>query len=756
MDNTNINEIEEVTEESSEVAEASENEATVTAVAEKIVDELNDDPETDEDLNEEKQIDEDTAAEERSSEDISNDATTDETTSRNNSVTWWVKALFVIALTLLVVSASLLSFIMVVSRDMAFELGSKKEFKRIEDSAVISKVCKVVNDNIDTYKLGTYNVNLRFFGFINQKMKVNVVDTKAPEVELYNLRVPMGTRLDAEMFVKKINDLTETEVYFKNKAPKTDKTGNQEIKLCVSDSSGNETLKIAKLAILGDTYSFVLEYGDDEYLNKIRGKYPDVTDNELSPIKIDEVGQYTVEFIRNDTYNVFNVFVNDTVPPEATVKSLVVRTGEVVEAKDLVVSVTDKSEVDISFKDEPDITTPGVYDVLLVFRDEYNNVAEVASKLAVCCIPTELVLEHGFTKYELNSKIFENIGAQTGILSLSTEFESIIVGDNTLTLAGDLGSLDLKLTVTDHKAPELVLKELRSYVGVEVAAKDFVRSCIDASSVEFSFVSIPSVNATGSFPVSIIAKDASGNSTEKQTYLHISKDTLPPVIYGVKNITVRSGGTVSYKNGVYAIDGVWGDVEVNVDSSKVNLNEQGSYAVVYSATDKSGNTATVTAYVTVTGVSYNTVYSMADQVLGSIVNNAMSDRDKAWAIYSWVTANFRYSTRTSYLMGNFVEGAYSGFTIRSGNCYIYYAVTSALLTRAGIENIEIQRNDPSNPHYWNLVKIDGSWYHLDTCPHFAGHKMTAFLLTDAQVKAYSQNEVAGYYSFDESKYPDTP
>ena len=199
-----------------------------------------------------------------------------------------------------------------------------------------------------------------------------------------------------------------------------------------------------------------------------------------------------------------------------------------------------------------------------------------------------------------------------------------------------------------------------------------------------------------------------------------------------------------------------GDVDVNVDSSKVNLNAQGTYVVTYTATDSSGNTATAKAYVTVTGISYDTIYSMADRILASIINDSMSDRDKAWAIYSWVTSNFRYSTRTSYLMGNFVEGAYSGFTIKSGNCYIYYAVTSTLLTRAGIENIEIQRNNPSNPHYWNLVKIDGAWYHLDTCPHYAGHKMTAFLLTDAEVKAYSLNEVAGYYSFDESKYPDTP
>ena len=150
LDKTNINELEKVTEGTGEASESSEVEVTVTEAAERIIDELNDESETDEALNEEIQIDEDTAAEERSSEDISNDATTDETTSRMNCVTWWVKAFFVVALALLVVSASLLSFIMVVSRDMSFELGSPKCFDRIEDSAIVSRLCKVVNDNIES------------------------------------------------------------------------------------------------------------------------------------------------------------------------------------------------------------------------------------------------------------------------------------------------------------------------------------------------------------------------------------------------------------------------------------------------------------------------------------------------------------------------------------------------------------------------------------------------------------------------------
>lgn len=68
----------------------------------------------------------------------------------------------------------------------------------------------------------------------------------------------------------------------------------------------------------------------------------------------------------------------------------------------------------------------------------------------------------------------------------------------------------------------------------------------------------------------------------------------------------------------------------------------------------------------------------------------------------------------------------------------------------------IQRNDPNKPHYWNLVKIGGSWLHFDTCRSRLLTTTDAFLLTDAEVAAYSKNKHKGYYSFNRAYYPATP
>ena len=110
-----------------------------------------------------------------------------------------------------------------------------------------------------------------------------------------------------------------------------------------------------------------------------------------------------------------------------------------------------------------------------------------------------------------------------------------------------------------------------------------------------------------------------------------------------------------------------------------------------------------------------------------------------------------YADKTYWL-----RAAYTGFTTGRGDCYVYYAMSRMLLDCAGIDNMEICRDNPAKPHYWNLVNCGDGWYHFDTCPHYKQYPLDAFMLTDAQVAAYSQNSVKDYYSFDASLYPATP
>ena len=147
---------------------------------------------------------------------------------------------------------------------------------------------------------------------------------------------------------------------------------------------------------------------------------------------------------------------------------------------------------------------------------------------------------------------------------------------------------------------------------------------------------------------------------------------------------------------------------------------------------------------------HKAVDMMCDDVLAAIINPAMNDYQKLSSIYAWVRRNFSYGGHSE--TRDWVYEAYQGFRRHRGDCYTYFAVTQALLTRAGYPSIEVIRYT-DNDHYWNLTQCDGQWYHFDTTPRAAGG--TFCLLTDAQMLAYSAAH-RGCFAFDQSLYPPTP
>lgn len=142
--------------------------------------------------------------------------------------------------------------------------------------------------------------------------------------------------------------------------------------------------------------------------------------------------------------------------------------------------------------------------------------------------------------------------------------------------------------------------------------------------------------------------------------------------------------------------------------------------------------------------------AMADQILARIINDSMSERQKAEAIYHWVRGNMSYSAAGT--VGDWPQAAYEGMRRKRGNCYTYYATSLELLSRAGIPSIEVVRSR-DNDHWWNLVYVDGAWYHFDTTPRRQGGNFC--LLTTAQLLAYS-NSHGHSHMFDQSLYPPTP
>ena len=63
--------------------------------------------------------------------------------------------------------------------------------------------------------------------------------------------------------------------------------------------------------------------------------------------------------------------------------------------------------------------------------------------------------------------------------------------------------------------------------------------------------------------------------------------------------------------------------------------------------------------------------------------------------------------------GQSYKTAYNGLVEGKGDCYGFALSMDLLLRRAGFTVDMAYRND--GQHAWNLAKVDGKWYHVDTC-----------------------------------------
>lgn len=241
----------------------------------------------------------------------------------------------------------------------------------------------------------------------------------------------------------------------------------------------------------------------------------------------------------------------------------------------------------------------------------------------------------------------------------------------------------------------------------------------------------------GSFPIA--------DDSEK------SEDTIPPVIEGVRDREIMAGDTIAYRDGIIVSDNMTENPVLTIEADQVNLKKAGTYQVMYRATDDALNETVQMMHVTVLdrGVDLEEMDAMADEILEKILTKDMDPMTKLRKIYDWVRQNMGYCAQPA--KDDWMKGAYEGLKNRTGDCYIYFAVTKELLTRAGIENRDIAKVKENSNHYWNLVNIGDGWYHFDTTPR--NSKGEFFMLTNEQILEYSSHHMNSH-AYDENLYQD--
>ena len=158
----------------------------------------------------------------------------------------------------------------------------------------------------------------------------------------------------------------------------------------------------------------------------------------------------------------------------------------------------------------------------------------------------------------------------------------------------------------------------------------------------------------------------------------------------------------------------------------------------------SGNKATINVTYRTTKSEEEYIDNELKNIVNSITNNNMSDVDKVKAINKYIVDRYEYD----YSLAS--NNAYKALTIGKSTCQGYAMTAYKMFKLAGIENRIITGTLSGVAHGWNLVKVNGNWYHIDITNNDSTRDINRFSLK-------SDSYLAGEgFAWDPNDYPKCP
>jgi len=476
---------------------------------------------------------------------------------------------------------------------------------------------------------------------------------------------------------------------------------------------------------------------------------------DINSIDTTKPGDYRV-YLSSDLYRYTAILtVEDTIAPTGEPVNCTITYASNPGPEEFVKNVSDVEAVKIEYAEKPDFKLCGKNPVHILLTDEAGNETIVESMVLISPFRKEITIEAG--EQEITAEDFAIKGAlehsgtgETELLTKTEDISLVVPGEYPVYLKRDGLTFRSKLIVQDTIAPVVEAQDFRGYTTSVITPESFIKSATDNTALSMEFVGNTNFKTEGVQDVEVAVTDLGGNRVVVSAKATLAVDKEAPVIRGVRNLTVLQGKNVSFKNGVTVTDNCDKDIALQINTSAVNIRELGTYPVTYVAVDRAGNRTEVSCTITVgeDRVSEAQVRAYAKDVLSKITTPEMSDMDKLNAIYWWVRRNMRYAHASNH--SDWVKAAYTGFTTRTGDCYMYMSVSKALLDEAGIKNAIIDTRPLREVHFWNLVDIGEGWRHFDTVPRQAGG---VFLyLDDATITAYS-NTHGNSHIYDRGRFP---
>lgn len=146
------------------------------------------------------------------------------------------------------------------------------------------------------------------------------------------------------------------------------------------------------------------------------------------------------------------------------------------------------------------------------------------------------------------------------------------------------------------------------------------------------------------------------------------------------------------------------------------------------------------------------LYEVVTCIMDECIDESMSDFEKELALHDYLVKNCKYSQNVSQPVGSDIYRAYGALVNGDAVCNGYAEALQLLFACVGIESRFVVGTADGVDHAWNLVQLDGVWYHVDSTwndplPDQEGVTIHSFFNVTDTIMAKS-------HTWKEEKYPD--
>ena len=275
-------------------------------------------------------------------------------------------------------------------KDGIIEFGTKDiSVDNFLVSSIYKKKSSIVDglDKIDFSKVGEYDITLKY-GRKKEKVKLKIVDTTPPVVKFQNITQYTGYELNGEDFVLAIDDLSPTEVSYEAEGVDTTKYKDYTVKVKVKDAYGNETSQDCTLSIGWLKKEVVLEVGaentKDNLVVNVKEDAKKIPNDILKEINTNEVGIYQITInYDGENYN-STVKVEDTTVPVLELRDVTVYNDKTTTKDAFIKNVSDNSgKVTTNLLTEMKFGVIGTQEIVIEAVDPSGNRTEQRANLYI-------------------------------------------------------------------------------------------------------------------------------------------------------------------------------------------------------------------------------------------------------------------------------------------------------------------------------------------------------------------------------------